>query len=272
MPVYSSIRYDPIGHCIYCGARNCELGDEHIIPESLNGHAVLPDASCGSCEAKICKIEGYLARRTFWSLRLFFNFRSKRSKNKRPGYLDIELSDGTHTYYKRSDIQDAPITTLLFAFQPPGILLGLPPTDTFKNSRMWWLSSGDTDAYMRQLRGQRLRIGPFRHRTFARLLAKIGRGLAVAELGEEAFQPIPSLCDMILGRSDDLPYLVGGDFDIKPPSEHGHEFGFEYKTINERRYVVVRLRLLAWLGTPTYRVVVGEVDPNVEPPRHLSAG
>ncbi len=271
MPAYRSIVYSPIDHCIYCGSSDCKLSDEHIIPESLNGNAVLPKASCDICATEICRIEGFLGRCTFWPIRLYFNFRTKRPK-ERPDYLEVELSDGTRKYYEKLPISEAPITTLLLGFQPPRILLGLPQTNTFQDTGVWWLQSDDTDAYLRRVPSHRLRIGPFRAQTFARLLAKIAHGFAVAELGETAFQPEPLLCEMILGRSDKLPYLVGGDLQLKPPSPHAHEMGFEYKTIGTHRYVVVRLRLLAWLGNPTYRVVVGEIDPNAEPPRHYSAG
>jgi hypothetical protein len=34
------MKYPPVGFCIYCGARNVELGAEHIIPYALNGAMV----------------------------------------------------------------------------------------------------------------------------------------------------------------------------------------------------------------------------------------
>jgi hypothetical protein len=44
------VTYDPIGRCIYCDSETSELGDEYIIPYSLNGTHVLPEASCRTCE------------------------------------------------------------------------------------------------------------------------------------------------------------------------------------------------------------------------------
>src|SRR5271165_2543948 len=50
-------KYEPIGRCIYCGAKRytsndplAKLGDEHIIPLAFGGNLLLPEASCRACE------------------------------------------------------------------------------------------------------------------------------------------------------------------------------------------------------------------------------
>ncbi len=45
--------FDPVGRCIYCGrGPDAKLTKEHIIPYGLNGHLILPAASCEICAAK----------------------------------------------------------------------------------------------------------------------------------------------------------------------------------------------------------------------------
>jgi 5-methylcytosine-specific restriction endonuclease McrA len=44
------IKFPGYGRCIYCGSTG-PLKDEHIIPLSLGGKAVIEAASCGDCEA-----------------------------------------------------------------------------------------------------------------------------------------------------------------------------------------------------------------------------
>src|SRR5258705_11293662 len=50
--------FDPVGHCIYCGATKYTqqadrpLGQEHIIAEGMGGTLILPEASCKECEAR----------------------------------------------------------------------------------------------------------------------------------------------------------------------------------------------------------------------------
>jgi len=56
--VLDNRRYDPVGHCIYCGAMN-KLQKEHILPFGLSGTAILPDSTCSEC----AKITGEQERR-----------------------------------------------------------------------------------------------------------------------------------------------------------------------------------------------------------------
>jgi len=48
-------KFPGYGRCIYCGSVG-PLKDEHIIPFSLGGRAVIEAASCGDCE----KVTSYL--------------------------------------------------------------------------------------------------------------------------------------------------------------------------------------------------------------------
>jgi len=40
------------GKCIYCGASDVKLSDEHIVPLAFGGQHVIQEASCSDC-AKI---------------------------------------------------------------------------------------------------------------------------------------------------------------------------------------------------------------------------
>lgn len=42
-------RFKPVGACIYCGATQGRLTEEHIVPKGLGGTLVLPDSSCDPC-------------------------------------------------------------------------------------------------------------------------------------------------------------------------------------------------------------------------------
>jgi 5-methylcytosine-specific restriction endonuclease McrA len=58
------IKFPGYGRCIYCGSTG-PLKDEHIIPLSLGGKAVIEAASCGDCEKVTSYLDGYLARQIF---------------------------------------------------------------------------------------------------------------------------------------------------------------------------------------------------------------
>lgn len=108
--------------------------------------------------------------------------------------------------------------------------------------------------------------------TFARLLAKIAYGYAVAEYGlstTTAFTPLG--LDLILGRSDDGFYTVGGDSIIPPQEGAGppHTLGLLLLSVSlSRLLLVVEIRLFRQSSTPVYRVIVGEILLNN--PEHVA--
>jgi len=91
---------------------------------------------------------------------------------------------------------------------------------------------------------------------FFQFLAKIAHCFAVDCLGDN-FEP--SLPDFIRAkepspRSD----FVGGIPDDLPPSENLHELALEWRNSRNLAYAVVKIRLFANLGMPTYLVVAGK--------------
>src|SRR4051794_27690090 len=84
--------YPAVGRCIYCDA---QLGDavlttEHIIPESLGGMLVLPEASCTDCQKFTSAFEGINAGRLFKPIRRQFRFPSKGRGRARNTARDAE--------------------------------------------------------------------------------------------------------------------------------------------------------------------------------------
>src|SRR5215217_6926222 len=69
---------------------------------------------------------------------------------------------------------------------------------------------------------------------FPKLLAKIAHGFAMAEFDEGMFSSL--LPPLILGHSDLLAHLVGGQMELEPPTSHMHEIGFGLKRAGEKQY------------------------------------
>jgi hypothetical protein len=102
---------------------------------------------------------------------------------------------------------------------------------------------------------------------FARLLAKIAHGRAVSEYGLEGFKPLG--LDVILGKSDDYFYTVGGSLECEPAIEGGDHILdlsilFKSPTL---ALLIVDIRLFSQIVSPKYTVVAGEI--NLENPVHL---
>ena len=71
------------GACIYCGARDVDLTDEHVVPFSLGGAHILEDASCRRCAAITTKFERDVAKDMWGDARISYNVPSRRKKKRK---------------------------------------------------------------------------------------------------------------------------------------------------------------------------------------------
>jgi hypothetical protein len=90
---------------------------------------------------------------------------------------------------------------------------------------------------------------------FCQFLAKIGHCFAVYVLGDE-FKP--TLLDLIKTEPRGVRYdLIGGTLGNEPPSTNLHELELNWRNVDGVDYAVIKIRLFASLGAPTYLVVAG---------------
>jgi hypothetical protein len=261
-------RYPPVGRCIYCGDQSSKLGDEHIIAFALGGKDILPKASCPVCARTINKsFETYCSQRMFQSIRLQHNYPTRNPKD-RPTHLpmiETFAADPKFSPTQLVPVADHPGLAVLFAFEPPGILVRQPPADTYRNIQIHPRAISDTDARVKRLlsagyKGAKT-YEEFRIWPFVRLLAKIAHGYAVAEYGVDAFQHL--LTHVILEEHSVAPYLVGGTPGHWPPEPVLHRVHTEIHHVGGRSFIIARIRLFAYLvpPVPVYTVVVGELSP-----------
>jgi hypothetical protein len=258
--------YASAGQCIYCGRPRGEvtLTVEHIIPESLGGTLVLPEASCPDCQKFTSAFEGVNAGRLFKPIRRQFQFPSKSRGKKRREARENEQFIVTINGRKRPiPALDYPGLLISFVFPYPTALIGAKPTFASFTGRA---TLGQLPDYEKRLDALQAKYG--RDVSFpvfgsaeevGRLLAKIGHAYAVAELGPDAFKPYllgimrgqdPSLLHHVVG-SDDAPLQAATDLheiELLPPG-----------AIGPANLVVVKTRLFSnYPGMPTHYIVVGE--------------
>jgi hypothetical protein len=76
--VSSSTKYRAVNACIYCGAVNVSLTDEHIVQDGLGGRHELPKASCQVCQRIINEeFEQYCLRSVLGTARAHFRLKGK---------------------------------------------------------------------------------------------------------------------------------------------------------------------------------------------------
>ena len=74
-------KYDPPGKCIYCGAHDCRLTDEHIIAIAIGGKLLFEDASCENCQKIINEqFEGSVLGFMLHHVRAHLGLKSRKSK------------------------------------------------------------------------------------------------------------------------------------------------------------------------------------------------
>ena len=90
------------------------------------------------------------------------------------------------------------------------------------------------------------------------MLAKIAHTYAYGKCGHEKFEPM--LLDLILGRNEFAPYLVGGDPRGHPGPQPGvlHDIYPMTIGVHDTKYLSVVIRLFAFLDTPSYVIIVGK--------------
>ena len=247
------------GACIYCGATDAALSDEHVVPYSLGGSHVLRKASCRSCAVITSKFERKVMRELWGDARIAFDAPSRR-KRRRPRKL-VMPGSGNRAQGRAIPVEKFPAGFVFYKMCQAGFLQGLPADVDV--SRSWQFVIIDDDGRRRKFLEnnppQALHLR-FRHvpDAFGRLLAKIGYGQVLTQLDPSDFRPI--CLPYILGREANLSYVVGGTFDDQAPQAG---IGYSLKTAGfgtvDRVVLVALIRLLAHTCAPAYHVVVGDV-------------
>jgi len=268
MPGEREHKFEPVGQCIYCGSNGGRfpLEDEHIIPFSLGGAWVLPKASCRECSGVTSYFEGYISRNVFWEFRLSQRLRSRRKKDK-PNSLPVTVNYHDRTERIEMPLANHPSTIALLEFPMPGLLVGDPPSENWKSVqlRYWTIFQN----FPKNAESIRLKL-QISNAHFAKFLAKVAHSWAVACWGVNAFRPF--LPGIILGKDSNAAYLIGTHPNNLPPQD-GSDYllGVRVQTVGGKDYAICDLRLFPGIGakvpgtvgTPTYCIVVGEIDYSV---------
>lgn len=263
LPDHPDKSYGPVNHCIFCNDDKI-LSDEHIIPLGLGGRWVLPKSSCRECAKKTGAFERTCQRTMYGPLRMYYNLPSRRKK-ERPQKLALKVKLSPDSEWSYIDV-DRDIYPFLITFP----ILSVPDEITgctmhrereAKVKRLWIRAASFRDGIFPHLKSlcTELKVfgvepsSTFSAPEFFCMLAKIAHTFAIAELGIGTFTPVllPIICDSDTSNS---AQYIGGLEKVEPATNRLHELSLHYSRLG---LVVVRIRLLAALETPTYLVVVG---------------
>lgn len=150
-----------------------------------------------------------------------------------------------------------PLVFLAYKFDFPGLIVGRHPEAQTKIEVM---ARFDQEEFKKYAPGDKdgFRIAPMDIDAYCRMLCKIAHAYATAELGHGSFRPV--LSRFIRGRMlRQAWYWIGSDTAVPSPAEHLHDIQWSTPTIDGNVYVMISLRLFAFMGSPRYHIVVGHL-------------
>lgn len=257
-------QFSPIECCMYCRS-TADLTKEHVVPLGIAGHSmVLERASCRDCARRTSQLESAVLEGGLRILRQKYNSPT-RHKNRRKGLIKTHLArsneDGEWVHQENIvvGIDQIPAVCVLPELNAPRIFASADASPGWTGSFWFWQEEMALPTLNSSIAGRGgLHVAEVNPTLFARFLAKIAHGYAVAHLGMDGFRPY--LPPVILRDTEDPFRYVGGY--LEPPPNPGalHQVTQGYAEINGAKYVLVRIRLFALLGAPEYVVVAGDCD------------
>jgi hypothetical protein len=249
----SEFGYPKVNVCIYCGKMPSHLTKEHIIGKAIGGTITLAKSSCVPCR----EITRELERSCFRDMMRYFRLKSGfRSSHPKKGKVKIPARIG----------EDPPVILELARHELPGVacLFKTPPPTMFfgdwprpESVTLWQFVSD-----MKWPTNTVFSSGRLHCKTYYRMLAKVAHSYAVAELGLGNFNPFLQ-STIRYHEPDPFRYIgcIGQTGKRNYPKEKClHRLNFECWETKDGLFMVLRMRLLAYIGAPEYHAVVGSVS------------
>lgn len=254
--------YKPLHYCMYCGATD-NLTKEHILPYGLSFDKtiVFPKSSCKTCAEITGKFEGKVLRGPLREVRAI---KKLKSRSKFLNFFDRQNVnfniDGEIKTFKLS-LEDRPVILCYPTFEMPAHMLR-KDVDGINVKGIAVIDYGNEKykTIMKKLYGDKAKevsLVPdsqtYDYYSFARLIAKIAYGFAVAKGELKPLEKIPIIVDYILGKTKNIGRFVGTFTD---PLHK--EAGLLHKVAIQRRngMLIGLVKLFANSQSPEYGVIL----------------
>jgi len=241
-----------VGRCIYCGTDRQPLTKEHVVPLGLSGNWHLLRASCPRHSDMTSAFEGKVLRGGLLNPRVVMGLRTRHPR-QRPKSLPVKLKLGWGHSVLTLEPSNHPGYFALPVFEPPGTapLSGETPGIRVRELAIAHIRTRSADL-RRQVDALRVSV-PFPDLlAFSRMIAKIAYAFAVGCFGLDAMLASPVLAAI---KGDDA--MVGqwvGCLDDPPVNDAS---GVHAVTlVPAGQSLRAHVRILAWLRTPEYVVVL----------------
>lgn len=258
-----------VGHCIYCGATDTKLTDEHIIPFALGGNLKLDSASCGNCQRATSSIEHHVCRPIAGMLRTRLQIQTRRPRKRE--LVSHALKFGEEWRQVQMPPEEFPSTLSYPVFAPPRILQPRASIGAYAATHLWSLGQDDNfkavaDAVLAKYGADSLKLAEFKPAILMNFVAKVAHSAAVALLGPESFTPFLRRIAVQPEQVSDFYLGGGGEWPVQPSVLHHLEL-FRIDTPTGS-LIVFRLTWFASLKPPLDQLKRGE--PITAPPSFMA--
>jgi hypothetical protein len=196
-----------IGKCIYCGTTEGKLSEEHIAPYGLSGQLLLLHASCDCCAKVTSALEQRVLRQMF-AARAALRTRTRRPKERSKSQpMLIERGGEVRTIH--APWQDQWKVIQLPIFPLPAHIDGRHYTSGIECTSIDQFELTEKGEEIAKKYGaSKVLARDCSGEIFARFIAKMAYGYAVAEYTLNAFEEV-NIVPAILGETNDIGRWVG---------------------------------------------------------------
>jgi hypothetical protein len=199
-----------IGACIYCGCRDEDLSDEHVIPFALGGNWILKKASCRAHRDLTSAIEGAVLHHAWGPARAALGIQTRHKQSRSKG-LPVRLERNGRVESISVPIEQHPAALVMLVFAPPGVMPAKPKIAGTPVIRMpGGYRRGKAEDLVSRYGAGGVRVRYPAPTSYARFLAKVAYSFVVACDGLEACRDTPVLA-ALLGIGPSIFKFVGND-------------------------------------------------------------
>lgn len=236
---------------MYCGDTN-NLSKEHIVPYGLGGPGVIPASSCSNCAQITSKFEMDVLRSSIWGLRSHLKL-STRRRNKMPKELPLILVRDKGEEEVNIPIEEHPVLLSFPLFSPPSMLTGNHIEGIHIRGANLYGFGAAIEKVLKEYNAKGVKtVDESKPVSFARMIAKIAWGIAVAE--GLINQLDERLGEAIINKPSDIGRWVGTYTD---PPDSNHKLLHEIKLRKDEKFLYGDVQLFAATKTPRYGVILG---------------
>src|SRR5262249_20587746 len=246
-----------VGVCIYCGATQGKLTDEHISSHALNGRLVLLAASCERCAKVTSALERVVLRNMFFAARAALGMKTRRPKERlKPQPMLVRKNGIIQTIM--APLEDHWKVIRLPIFPVPAWVDGRQYDHGIEQISMDQFELSERGEDIAKKHGVEEVVHPqYEPEDFARWIAKMALGYAIERYGLNAFDEI-YIRSAILGMTNDIGQWVGCSNKRELPVRKESTISVAFR-IMPGDISFVKIKMFAQFDGAEYVVIVGKV-------------